>query len=188
MENNLTGLDGSDLLPKLQSPALGTGKGEQRGIPEPAGGAWMGVGHPPTQPWGHVSPATLSPLQIHAASPGTRGCVQVLKSLPQLLGMQQLPWGAVGSGWTLRWGQLGYVGVCNSLSPDSSPQVLAVTGVSMQPPCPCCHTTRSSHRTLGLKYSAEFWLMGQSTPEQPQRIHKPTGFLQVSWGGHWPRC
>lgn len=147
MENNLTGLDGSDLLPKLQSPALGTGKGEQRGIPEPAGGAWMGGGHPP-QPWGQMSPATSSPLQIPAASPGIRGCVQGLKSLPQLLGMQQQPWGALGCAWTLGWG-LGYRGVCSSLSPNSSPtQGSGCDRVSMQPPCPCCHTTQGSHRTL----------------------------------------
>lgn len=72
----------------------------------------MGGGHPPTWPWGQMSPATSSPLRSHAASPGIRGRVQVLESLPQLLGMEQLPWGAVGSGWTRERGQL---------SPNSSP-------------------------------------------------------------------
>lgn len=40
---------------------------------------------------------------------------------PPAPGAAALPWGAVGCGWTLGWCQLGYRGVCNSLSPNSPP-------------------------------------------------------------------
>uniref|UniRef100_A0A663NC54 Uncharacterized protein n=1 Tax=Athene cunicularia TaxID=194338 RepID=A0A663NC54_ATHCN len=87
LENNLTGLDGSDLLPKLQSPALGNREGRAEGTPASVAKAWMAGGYHPHVPGGQVPPTTLSSLQIHAAAPGIRGWVQVLKSLPQVLGM-----------------------------------------------------------------------------------------------------
>lgn len=47
-----------------------------------------------------MPPTTLCPLQIHIAAPPT-GWVQVLKSLPQVLGMRLGLAGCTGEPWSL---------------------------------------------------------------------------------------
>lgn len=82
LENNLTGLDGSDLLPKPQSPALGNREGRAEGIPVGAAKAWMGGRHPPTCPWGTDAPHHLAslanpwscPIWCSNPSPRSWGC------------------------------------------------------------------------------------------------------------------
>lgn len=111
---------------------------------------------------------------------------------PPAPGAAALPWGAVGCGWTLGWCQLGYRGVCNSLSPNSPPPpVLAVTGVSLQPPCPCCHTTQGSHRA---QTRSRVLADRSGHPRAPHHTPSPAEDSQANTfpagasGGHWPCC
>lgn len=133
--------------------------GESRGASQSLLGerGWVEDTHPP-------GPGDRCPLPPHLP------CESTL--LPQASGAGCRCWNPSPSSWGCSscpgelWGLAGpEKGV--SFPQIHPPQVLVVTGVSMQTPCPYCHTTRGSHRTLRLKYAAEFWLTGQGTPKPP---------------------